>query len=352
MLRSVFACSIVVFLPTSISAQQFPAIPGHWATGGSAERDFATRSPSYGSQVEPLGLEWQFARDSLWSSQVNSPFRSPELALASQGLLIRAQSSGDSSGGAGAAQSVDPSQPLAQIRFQNYFIPSTRGADGYANTFVIQPVIPVYLNSDIVPYHILRPTLPILKLADSGLPPGEGQGVGDLTFVDVYAIPLDGIKSTVGGGYTALLPTSTDPSVGLGEWQIGPAIFGVTRAVPKWVIGFLVQAPCSVESDAYELQMQPVVTRLMENEWYFGWGNTLLKFDDQHGNYSIPMQVKLGKVITLGKQPIDIFFQVEYIPAGFQEPAGEEWAVMLNIGTLLPGLKIGPFCSGHDCCRR
>jgi len=259
----------------------------------------------------------------------------------------RAQSDGDS-GGAGAAQTTDPSQPLAQLRIQNYFIPSTRGAEGYANTTVLQAVIPMYLNSDIVPFHIMRPTLPILNRADYGQPQAEGQGVGDLTFVDVYAIPLDRIDTTVGGGYTAILPTSTDRSVGLGEWQIGPAVFGVTRAIPNWVIGGLVQAPISVESDAYQLQMQPVITRLFPNEWYAGWGNTLLTFDDQDGNYNIPLQLKIGKVIKIGEQPFDIFVQGEYTPRGFQSLAGEEWAVMLNIGAMLPTFKLGPL-GNHHC---
>lgn len=258
----------------------------------------------------------------------------------------RAQSGSDS-GGAGAAQSVDPTQPLAQIRFQNYFIPSTRNADGYANTFVIQPVIPMYLNSEAFPYHIIRPTLPILNRANPIGSTDNAQGVGDLTLVDIFVHPFEEIKSTAGGGYVAVLPTSTDQSVGRGEWQLGPNAFAVTTAIPNWVIGGLVQAPISVESDAYSLQAQLVFTRLFEDDWYAGWGNTVLTFDDQDGNYNIPLQAKIGKVAKIGGHPFDVFVQGEYTPRGFQSIPGEEWAVMLNIGTILPDFKLGPLAHHH-----
>ena len=37
---------------------------------------------------------------------------------------------------------TDPSAPLLQFQIQNLFIPSTEHADGYANQFIVQPVIP------------------------------------------------------------------------------------------------------------------------------------------------------------------------------------------------------------------
>lgn len=250
-------------------------------------------------------------------------------------------------GGAGAAQSVDPTAPLAQIRFQNYFIPSTRDADGYANTFVIQPVIPMYLNSEIFPYHILRPTLPILNRANPIGSTDNAQGVGDLTLVDIFVHPIEELNVTMGGGYVAVLPTSTDRSVGRGEWELGPNAFAVTTAIPNWVIGGLVQAPFSVESDAYSLEAQLVMTRLLEDEWYVGWGNTVLKFDDQDGNYNIPLQAKIGKVAKIGGHPFDIFIQGEFTPRGFQSLPGEEWGILFNIGTMLPDFKFGPLCGGR-----
>jgi hypothetical protein len=237
--------------------------------------------------------------------------------------------------------------PLAQIQFQNIFIPNTRGASGYANTFIVQPVIPINLNSEIFPYHIIRPTLPLISPADPDGPRDRKGGVGDLLIADVFVHPFKEIKTSAGGGYVAIAPTSTDRSLGLGEWQLGPAAFSITRAVPKWVLGALVQVPISVESDAYQVQMQLIATRLLEKNWYIGWGDTLLLFDDHNGNYDIPLQLRVGKVVTLSKQPINIFLQAEYTPRGFQSSPGEEWGIKLSITPLMPGLKIGPIFDRH-----
>jgi len=235
---------------------------------------------------------------------------------------------------------------LAQIQFQNVFIPITRGADGYANTFIIQPVVPINLSSEIFPYHIIRPTLPLIEPADPDGPLELTGGVGDMTIAGVLVHPLEEIKTNVGPGYVMLAPTGTDRSVGLGEWHLRPAAFAVTTAAPNWVLGALVQAPISLESDAYEVQMQLIGTRLLENQWYVGWGDSVMKFDDHNGRYNIPLQLQVGKVVIVGKQPINVFLQGEYIPSEFQLGGGEEWGIKISITPLLPGLKIGPFF-GH-----
>jgi hypothetical protein len=213
--------------------------------------------------------------------------------------------------------------------------------------FVVQPVIPINLNSELFPYHIIRPTLPLISPPDPNGPLGRKGGVGDLTLIDVLVHPIKELKTSLGVGYAAILPTSTDSRLGPGEWYVGPSALILTRAVPKWVIGTLVQAPISVESNRYVIQTQLIATRLFEDQWYAGWGDVLLLLDDESGNYDLPISLRVGKVVKFGKLPVNIFLQGQYTPAGFQSPGGTEWGIKLSVTLLLPDAKLGPLLGGH-----
>ena len=116
------------------------------------------------------------------------------------GYVVRGQNEGGSSEtGAGAASAVDPSVPLTQLRLQNVFVPSTYDASGYSNEVRLQPVLPLHLNLEFFPYHIVRPTLPIFApTANPDGPQGVQGGVGDLVLLDVYAHPIKPLKANVG----------------------------------------------------------------------------------------------------------------------------------------------------------
>ncbi len=162
---------------------------------------------------------------------------------------------GGGGGGAGAAAATDPSVPLAAFQIQNVFTPESYDASGYANTLILQPVIPLKICEDsFFPYHIIRPTLPIIApTADPDGPRGVHGGLGDLAVLDIYLHPIEELKTTIGIGYALTAPTRTHPALGRGEWAIGPSVAAITKAVPKWNIGFLYEQPFSVESDGYDI---------------------------------------------------------------------------------------------------
>ena len=134
-------------------------------------------------------------------------------------FIFRGQDSGGEAGGgqgAGAGAAVDPSVPLTQLQLQNLFIPNSYDASGYSNQFIIQPVIPLNISEDgFIPYHIIRPTLPVIApTADPDGPAGTQGGLGDLAMIDVFVHPMRELKTSVGAGYIAILPTSTDRQLG------------------------------------------------------------------------------------------------------------------------------------------
>ena len=108
-----------------------------------------------------------------------------------------------------------------------------------------------------------------------------------------------------------------------------------------WVTGFLVQAPFSLESDAYSISVQPIFTKLLKDEKYIAAGDLLLTLNDQDDGYNIPLSVKFGKVFQAGKQPINIFLQPQYTPAGFHSGPTAKYGVKLSMSFLLPGAEFG-----------
>ncbi|MGB3127875.1 MAG: hypothetical protein WBB95_29010 [Pseudomonas sp.] len=245
--------------------------------------------------------------------------------------------------GGGAAAAVNPSAPLSQLQFQNTFIPESYGGSGYANQFIVQPVIAVNRKPDsYFPYHIIRPTLPILApTSDPDGPVFDVGGLGDTTYFDLYIHPIKkGVNYAIGP--VAVLPTSTSLQLGAGEWQLGPAFAYIDAALfEDLTFGALVEAPFSLESDIYSVTVQPIFTKLLGNEWFAGVGDLAWKFDDQDGNYNIPLSLQLGKVIKAGELPLKIFLQPQYTPAGLTSQATANYGVKLSVSFLLPGATFG-----------
>ena len=271
-------------------------------------------------------------------------------------FVVRGQSpsgSGGEAGGqaAGAAAATDPSVPLTQMQFQNVFVPSTYNASGYSNQFILQPVVPIHLNSKLFPYHIMRPTLPVIAPTADPDGPAEVQGgLGDLTLLDVYLHPIKRLKTNIGFGYVAVFPTATHPQLGLQEWQFGPTALLLTTAIPKWNLGLLAEVPMSLESNAYKVQAQIVAVRMLPHQWYAGWGDLLWTLDDQNGTYDLPLSVRVGKVVSIGKHKLNIFLQPQYTPDGLHSGPTSEWAIKLNVTFLFPKAKFGPLFGCDSCC--
>lgn len=263
-------------------------------------------------------------------------------------LLVRGQSTGDNAAeaGAGAADATDPSAILTQMQFQNVFTPETYDAHAYSNQFILQPVLPfptaVPMLKEVFPNHIMRPTLPITApTADPDGPLGIQGGVGDLTLLDVGVHPVEGFGNLL-FGYTAILPTATHAQLGLREFQLGPTAGVIYKQIPNTLLGFLYQHPFSFESDAQRILVQPVVVRHLPNEWYIRWGELNWIFNTKTGDYNLPLNMALGKVVKVGEQPINIFVEPFYTPEGLRRGPASQWGVKLNVTFLFPGKKLDP----------
>jgi hypothetical protein len=258
----------------------------------------------------------------------------------------------------GGVDPTDPTAILTQIQFQNIFAVESYNASGYANTFIVQPVLPFPVAmpglKEFFPAHIMRPTLPFpAPTADPDGPLGVQGGMGDLTILDVGIHPTS--WGNIALGYSLIAPTSTHPQLGLQEWQLGPTVGVIYKKIPKTILGFVAQMPFSLESEASSVDVQLTYVRHLPNQTYIRWGDTFWTFNTDTGAYNMPVQIAFGKVFKKGifGLPNNVFVMPYYTPEEMHSgPGGDKWGVKLNVTLLFPDKKLDPllgFLWGDDC---
>jgi hypothetical protein len=257
----------------------------------------------------------------------------------------------------GGVDPTDPTAILTQIQLQNNFAVESYNASGYANTFIVQPVLPFPVAmpglKEFFPAHIMRPTLPFpAPTADPDGPLGVQGGMGDLTILDVGIHPTS--WGNIALGYSLIAPTSTHPQLGLQEWQLGPTAGLIYKKIPKTNLGFVAQMPFSLEGEHSEVDLQIVFVRHLSASTYIRWGDTFWTFNTDTGAYNMPIEIAYGKVFKRGLfgVPNNVFVMPYYTPEGMHSgTGGAKWGVKLNVTLLFPDKKFGPllgFLWGDD----
>jgi hypothetical protein len=250
-------------------------------------------------------------------------------------------SSGGGSHGNLAAQATNPLAPLIQFQMQNYFIPDSIGASGYANQIIVQPVIPIAKKDwlpDFVPRSIFRPTIPIVTTADIDGGPQGTTGLGDVAWVYIFAMDHDWGSLGIGGA--GALPTATDHRLGARKWTLGPSLFGIYTKIPKVQLGALVFNTFDVggsgPNDVNSLAIQIIANYHWGDGWFAGWGDQAFTFDwENNGAAYVPLSLRLGKVGAIGKQPVNINGEVIY-NVGDALPGKDQWGFKLTVSLLIP----------------
>jgi hypothetical protein len=249
---------------------------------------------------------------------------------------------------AGAA--TDPTASLIAFKLQNYFVVQSMDkapidADGYANQFDVQAVLPIP-KLGWFPRSIFRPTIPLVTTPDmeADLPGGltlkqkSKTGLGDIQFV---WLPVHDFSwGTVGFGPAGAFPTATDKLLGARKWTLGPAAVVLIKAIPKVQIGGLLFNTWSVggrgDNDVNSMTFQPILTWHFAPGWYTGLGDTAYSFDWENDNQIYaPLSYRLGKIVSLGKQHIDVNGQFIY-NVGDRIPGKDRWGFKFTLNFLFP----------------
>jgi len=257
-----------------------------------------------------------------------------------------------------ANQATNPAAPLIQFQLQNVFAPSNRGASGYANTFIVQPVIPFSLGKDSYFQNIItRTTLPINTSANPDGAMTSVTGLGDTTMIAVAAHKAK-ISKTLGyvwGPIAAMqLPTATSDRTGTDKYSLGggallmfskAGLFANGDTLQFGLYGYNLWSAAGRDSrrNVSTFFMGPILNYhfnkfLGQKGWYMRWTDSLQSYDWKAGGSdtaSIPVGGALGKVFAIGKHNFNVFLGGNY-NAAYRSGISERWNIKLNVTLLLP----------------
>jgi len=214
-----------------------------------------------------------------------------------------------------AKKTQNPLSDLISLPFQNNFDFNIGPNDRTKYTLNIQPVVPFKLTEK---WNLITRTIFPLKYQPNVFQNSGGEfGIGDTTFT-AFLSPRDSGKLIWGAGPIFLLPTATDDVLGSGKWGAGPSFVALVTP-PPWVIGFLVSNVWSFAGDSDRsnvnlFTLQYFINYNLPNGWYLTSSpiNTA-NWEAPDGNeWTIPVGGGGGKVVRIGKLPINIQTQLFY----------------------------------------
>ena len=221
------------------------------------------------------------------------------------------------------------------MRFQNYFIADSIDVDGYANVFDVQAVIPIP-KMGFLPRAIFRPTLPVVTTPDGDT------GLGDLAWLYIFAFDHD--WGTLGVGPAGAFPTATNDKFGANVWTLGPAVVGIFKNIPNVQYGGLIFNTWSVgdtggRDSVNALSFQPILNYHFGKGWYTGMGDPAFEVNWNNSDKPMyaPLSLRLGKVVSVHKQKIDLNAQIIY-NVGDEIEGRDQWGFKLTANFLFPGM--------------
>jgi len=265
--------------------------------------------------------------------------------------IIRAQDSEGSGGGGDlSSQATNPTANLTVYQVQNTFVPSTYEASGFAYILGLQAVKPFKTRSCFFPTWITRTTLPVISSADPDanvpigppnggdftVPIGPESGLGDLVFISIFNHPTSWGSWGIGPGFVA--PSATRRELGEQSWKFSPTFAVVHTAIPSWQLGIVGVYNFPLDGKGTQsFQFQPLIVKQLGEGWYTGWGDDLWQFNTETGNFDMPLQLRLGKVLKLCRHSYNVFVTGAYTPDELRKGPAPEWGIKLSVSVLIPG---------------
>ena len=180
------------------------------------------------------------------------------------------------------------------------------------NVINIQPVWPFQISESW--NLITRTVLPIVSQPAFVSDQDRTTGLGDTVFTGFFS-PTKASKVIWGAGPALQFPTSTDDRLGLGEWAFGPSV--VFLGMPgNFVVGGLLNNVWNLggDTDINFFFSQFFVNYNLSDGWYLITAPIITaNWEAESGNrWTVPVGGGAGKVFVLGKQPMNVNFQVYY----------------------------------------
>ena len=224
-----------------------------------------------------------------------------------------------------AKQLSNPIADLISLPFQlNYDENIGLDDDGSRWILNVQPVIPFSISDG---WNVVSRTI-VPVISTDGIPSGTSgeNGLGD-TVQSFFFSPKEPTESgwIWGAGPVFLLPTSTDDTLGAGEW--GGGLTGVAlRQQGPWTYGGLANHICDInaDTDINQTFIQPFVSYTTPEAWTFTV-NSESTYDWESEEWSVPINATASKVTKFGDQLVSVGGGLRYwadSPAGGPEGLG------------------------------
>jgi hypothetical protein len=198
----------------------------------------------------------------------------------------------------------DPTASLMAFQLQNYYTPEFHNADGDLNVLQFRAAVPfTFAGID----NIARLTVPYVTSNSLG-----ETGLSDTTLFNlaVFNRPW----GRWGVGVVGLIPTGAE-GVSAEKWALGPAA-GFTARSGRLLWGLFNQNLFTVAGDEDRQDvnistLQPILSRSLGGGWSVGLSEMTIVYDWEESAFtSLPLGVKLSKLVTFGTTPVQ--FQASY----------------------------------------
>ena len=131
---------------------------------------------------------------------------------------------------------------------------------------------------------------------------------------------------------------ATRMELGEQSWKFSPTFAVICTAIPKWQLGVLGVYNFPLDGKGSQsLLFQPLIVRQLGDGWYTGWGDDLWSFNSKTGNFAMPLQLRLGKVVKPCRRSWNVFVTGLYTPDGLHKGPASQWGIKLSVSLLIPG---------------
>jgi hypothetical protein len=242
-------------------------------------------------------------------------------------------------------QIQNPVADLISVPFQNNIGYNIGAFDRASWILNIQPVVPIHITESWMV--VTRTIIPFVYQPDVQAMEGSTSGMGDIN-PTVFLAPVNPGKLIWGVGPTFLFPTATQTLIGTGKWGIGPSAVGLLQT-KHWTVGALANNIWSYAGDSdrasiNQFLLQYFVTYNLPKSWYLTSSPILTaNWKAASGDkWTVPFGGGFGKIIRLGKLPLNAQIQAFADPIRPDTTPAPTWEVRFQVAFLFPTAKPKP----------
>ena len=198
-----------------------------------------------------------------------------------------------------AAQAQNPIAHVISVPFQDNVLTRTGPYRSTANTLLIQPVVPIRIDSDWSV--VTRTIIPVAYQPRTSPEQGDVTGLGNIE-PQFYFTPAHPGKFIWGAGAQAWLPTASQDALGVNKWGGGPAVVGLVID-GHWVAGALLNNVWagSGKGRVNEMTLNPFVNYNLRKGWYLASTPVITSNWDRPSSqrWTVPVGGGFGRVFKI-----------------------------------------------------